>query len=58
MFKNMKIGMRLLLGFSTVLVLLIAIIITSLTRMKASHNKLKRIVEVNQCPYGIGKQYG
>ncbi len=58
MFKNMKIRIRLLLGFSAVLVLLIAIIITSLTEIKASQNKLKRIVEVNDARLLLASKMG
>ncbi len=58
MFKNMKIGIRLLLGFSIVLVLLIAIIITSLTEMNTSQNKLKRIVEVNNARLVLASKMG
>jgi methyl-accepting chemotaxis protein len=47
MFKNMKIWMRFLLGFTSVLVFMIAIILVGLYQMRASGEKLKRIVEIN-----------
>lgn len=47
MFKNMKIGLRMGLGFSLVLVFMIVIILVSLSEMEASHDKLERIVKVN-----------
>jgi methyl-accepting chemotaxis protein len=47
MFRNMKIGVRLALGFGLVIVFMIAIIIVSLNQMAVSHDKLKRIVQIN-----------
>jgi methyl-accepting chemotaxis protein len=47
MFKNMKTWMRFLLGFSAVLALMIAIILVDLFQMRASHDKLRSIVEIN-----------
>jgi methyl-accepting chemotaxis protein len=47
MFKNMKIGLRMGLGFSLVLVFMIAIIVISLNAMENSRDKLERIVKVN-----------
>ncbi len=47
MFKNMKIWMQFLTGFVIVLALMISIILVSLAQMKANHEKLARIVEVN-----------
>ena len=47
MFKNMKIWMQFLTGFVIVLALMISIILVSLSQMKANHEKLARIVEVN-----------
>ena len=46
MFNNMKIGMRLALGFCVVIGFLIAIILVSLNQMAASQDKLKIIVNI------------
>jgi methyl-accepting chemotaxis protein len=46
MFKNMKIGLRMGLGFSLVLVFMIALIVISLNRMEKINAKLERIVQV------------
>src|SRR3989339_624365 len=47
MFKNMKIGLRLALGFCLVIGFMILIIIVSINQMAASHDKLDRIVKIN-----------
>lgn len=47
MFKNMKIGLRMGLGFSLMLVFMIVIIVISLNAMEDSRDKLARIVKVN-----------
>ena len=47
MFKNMKIWMRFVLGFSAVLALMITIILVGLYQMRESHDKLTRIVRIN-----------
>ena len=47
MFRNMKVGSRLALGFSLVLVLMVAIIGVSLRKAQVSREKLERIVKVN-----------
>ena len=47
MFKNMKIGWRMGLGFSLVLVFMIVIILVSLNEMEDSRDNLDRIVKVN-----------
>ena len=47
MFRNMKILMRFILGFSTVLALMITIIIVGLFQMNTSHDNLTRIVGIN-----------
>lgn len=46
-FGNMKLGLRLALGFGIILLLMIAIIITSIAEMKQIDDKLNRIVKVN-----------
>jgi methyl-accepting chemotaxis protein len=45
MFKNMKIGMRLALGFSLVIAFMIVLTIIGLRQMTADHNNLERIVK-------------
>jgi methyl-accepting chemotaxis protein len=47
MFANMKIGMRLGLGFGVVLVLLAAIAFTGITRMAGVKDSLDKVVHVN-----------
>ena len=47
MFKNMKIGWRMGLGFGLVLVFMIALILVSLNEMENSHERLERIVKIN-----------
>lgn len=47
MFNNMKIGMRLALGFCLVIVFMIAVIVVSINQMAVSHSNLERIVKVN-----------
>lgn len=47
MFKNMKIGLRLALGFGLVICFIIAIIVVSVNQMAVSHTKIDRIVKVN-----------
>jgi methyl-accepting chemotaxis protein len=47
MFRNMKVGFRLALGFTIVLVIMIAIIGVSLWQANVSHEDLTRIVEKN-----------
>jgi methyl-accepting chemotaxis protein len=47
MFNNIKIGLRLAIGFCIVIVFMIAIIVVSLNQMAESHNMLDRIVNVN-----------
>ena len=47
MFKNMKIGWRMGLGFGLVLVFMIVIILVSLNEMEDSRDNLDRIVKVN-----------
>src|SRR3989339_1066950 len=47
MFKNMKIGLRLALGFCLLIGFMILIIIVSINQMAASHDKLDRIVKIN-----------
>jgi methyl-accepting chemotaxis protein len=47
MFKNMKIGWRMGLGFGLVLVFMIVLIVVSLNQMEVSDDKLERIVKIN-----------
>jgi methyl-accepting chemotaxis protein len=47
MFRNMKVGLRLALGFTVVLVLMIAIIGVSLRSAQENHDQLERIVKIN-----------
>jgi methyl-accepting chemotaxis protein len=47
MFNNMKIGLRLALGFCLVICFIIAIIVVSVNQMAVSHAKIDRIVKVN-----------
>lgn len=46
-FGNLKIGLRLALGFGIILILMLAMIITAITEMKQINDKLDRIVRVN-----------
>ena len=46
MFKNMKVGFRLALGFTVVLALMIAIIGVSLHHAEENHDELERIVKI------------
>ncbi len=47
MFKNMKIGLRMGLGFAVILALMAALIVVGLNQMEVTHEKLERIVKVN-----------
>jgi len=47
MFNNMKIGLRLALGFGLLIGFMIAIIVVSVNQMAVSRNMLDRIVKVN-----------
>jgi len=47
MFKNMKIGARLGLGFGVVLVLLVALIVLGLSRMSGLNDQLRQITDVS-----------
>ena len=47
MFRNMKVGLRLALGFGITIVFMIAIITVSLHQARVSQEKLQRIVEIN-----------
>ena len=47
MFRNIKVGMRLALGFGITIVFMIAIITVSLRQAQVSQEKLQRIVEIN-----------
>ncbi|MCJ7523642.1 MAG: response regulator [Candidatus Aminicenantes bacterium] len=47
MFRNMKIGLRLALGFSVVLVLMAAIIVVSLRQAQVNHDKFEYIIKIN-----------
>ncbi len=47
MFRNMKIGLRLGLGFALIIAFMIAILTVSLRQAQASHEKLQHIVKVN-----------
>ena len=47
MFKNMKIGLRLALSYSLILVFMIVIILVSFNQIKVSQSMLERIIEVN-----------
>lgn len=47
MFRNMKIGLRLALGFSVVLILMIIIIVISSMQSNTIQKNLTRIVKVN-----------
>ena len=47
MFKNMKVGVRLGLGFGIVLLMLIAVIFVGITRMSESNDRLDSIVSDN-----------
>ncbi len=47
MLKNLKIWIRLVLGFSSILVIMSAIIIVGLSYLRSSHDRLKSIIEVN-----------
>jgi len=47
MFKNMRIWMRLVLGFSAVIVLMIIMILVGIVKINSGQDYLKRIVEMN-----------
>jgi len=47
MFNNIKIGLRLALGFGSVICFMIAIIAVSINQMAQSHENLNRIVQIN-----------
>jgi len=47
MFKNMKIGLRLALSYSLILVFMIVIILVSLNQIKVSQSMFERIIKVN-----------
>lgn len=47
MFRNMKIGLRLALSFSLILVFMITIILVSLNQIKVSQTMFDRVVKVN-----------
>ncbi|MBU1986357.1 MAG: MCP four helix bundle domain-containing protein, partial [Proteobacteria bacterium] len=47
MLKNMKIGLRMGLGFAVLLAVMAALIGVSLHQITVSHDKLRRIVEIN-----------
>ncbi len=47
MFKNMKIGLRMGLGFAVLLALMVALIVVSLNHMEVTHEMLNHIVKVN-----------
>ena len=47
MFRNMKIGQRMGLGFAVLLAIMVVLIGVSLHQMTVSHDKLRRIVEIN-----------
>ncbi|MFH1934046.1 MAG: response regulator [Pseudomonadota bacterium] len=47
MFRNMKVGARLTLGFAIVIVLMIGIIAVALRQGEVAHEKLERIVKIN-----------
>jgi methyl-accepting chemotaxis protein len=47
MFKNMKIGLRLALSFSFILVFMIATILVSLNQIKVSQSMFDRIIKIN-----------
>ena len=47
MFRNMKIGLRMGLGFAVLLAIMVVLIGVSLHQMTVSHDKLRRIVEIN-----------
>ena len=53
MFRNMKIGWRMGLGFVLVIVFMIAIILVALHQTQVSHEKLERIVKVNNVRLGL-----
>jgi methyl-accepting chemotaxis protein len=47
MFKNMKIGLRLALSYSLILVFMIVIILVSLNQIKVTHEMYDRVIKVN-----------
>ena len=47
MFKNMKIGMRMGWGFAVLLLLMVVLILVSVKQMEVGHDKLQRIVKIN-----------
>ncbi|MCX6984563.1 MAG: MCP four helix bundle domain-containing protein [Lentisphaerae bacterium] len=47
MFRNMKVGLRLGLGFGLTIAFMIAIVAVSLHQSQVSHEKLQRIVKIN-----------
>ncbi len=47
MFRNMKIGLRMGLGFAVLLAIMVVLIGVSLHQMTVSHDKLRRIIEIN-----------
>ncbi|MGB9128281.1 MAG: MCP four helix bundle domain-containing protein, partial [Thiobacillus sp.] len=55
MFKNMKIGVRLGLGFGIVLLLLVAVIFVGVTRMAEINEKLEGIVKDDNVKIGLAQ---
>ena len=53
MLKNMKIGMRLGLGFAIVLVLMVTVIFVAITNMSKINDNLERIVKINNVRLGL-----
>ncbi len=47
MFKNMRIGMRLGIGFAVIIILMIIVIVISFSTMRDSEDRVERIVKVN-----------
>ncbi|HCC54890.1 MAG TPA: hypothetical protein DEQ20_08215 [Desulfobulbaceae bacterium] len=56
MFKDMKVGFRLALGFTMVLILMLAIIGVSLRHAKENHAELERIVKINNVRIQLANQ--
>ncbi|MDP2257166.1 MAG: MCP four helix bundle domain-containing protein, partial [Polaromonas sp.] len=56
MFKNMKIGMRLSLGFGLVLLMLVAVILIGITRMSEINDRLDGIVNDNNVKMDLSQE--
>jgi methyl-accepting chemotaxis protein len=58
MFKNLKIGLRLGLGFGVIFVLMIGLIVVGIINMAGIQNNLERIVKVNNVRAGLAGDMG